>query len=192
MKPVQKSIKEAGSAIAASPWTPLMNSVRDISNGVSPNSSQLLSNHNSNLSTNSNFSTATTLTTSSSFPPPGPPIPNLLSSQFNSPYSAYGPPSASTASFGFPTPVPATPLSAALGPAAFATVPSTPGQSSTRNGSDSTLLAGNPTANGTHAHSALVNVESLVPVPAQPQLNWLARADALLQQQGSTIRRVER
>jgi hypothetical protein len=180
MKPIQKTVKDAGQLIAASPWAALMDKVRDISNGVVPPPGQYMSNHGQSLSGNSNFSTATTLTPTMSFSLPGQPTPTI--SLPNSSYSSYGGPVSSTgSSFGFTTPVPATPLSAALGPAAFSIVPTTPGQGPS-----------SANSNGTLPVPGFSSIDLGGPPAPQSQLNWLARADALLQQQGTTVRRVDR
>lgn len=98
LRPVQNTVKEASKAINDSPWASLT--------AVS----QQTSNHNPS------HHPTLTLQTGTFVQPPDP----------LDPLSAVSNHSQSGTSSGYVTPLPATPLSAALGPAALATVPSVP------------------------------------------------------------------
>jgi hypothetical protein len=116
LRPVQKSSREAGRLIDSSPWRYLAESCANAAQ-TSAYSSAGNTYNNNNSSTNSNtyYSPSTQHQPNQSpFPPPVvpvPPLPNFIPGDATSPGSV---------------PLPATPLSAALGPAAQATVPSTP------------------------------------------------------------------
>ncbi|KAL1635479.1 RAM signaling network component [Diplodia intermedia] len=117
MKPVQKAVKEAGGAITASPWSHL--AVRNDSSAVFPPQSALSMRSSDTRHLGHGFNG---LSTSSM---PGP-INTAIPLHANYNHSA-----TPSSSMGLVTPVPATPLSAALGAAAQATVPSTPGHAPT-------------------------------------------------------------
>lgn len=117
MKPVQKAVKEAGGAITASPWSHL--AVRNESSAMFPPQSALSMRSSDTRHLGHGLSGLST----SSIPGP---INTSIS--INTNYSHSATPSAT---LGFVTPVPATPLSAALGAAAQATIPSTPGHAPT-------------------------------------------------------------
>jgi hypothetical protein len=119
MRPLHKTVKEASLAINDSPWSHLT------SNNPGLMSSSSLSSFTSrtqpprflnrpNAGSTGGPSFLGTINTQ---------IPTI-SSPFPQPYSAAS--FASQNSGGYPTPVPATPLSAALGAAAQATIPNTP------------------------------------------------------------------
>lgn len=113
MKPLHKIVKEASLAINDSPWASLSSS-----NSLPP----------------SRLPSFTSRTQVPKFGKPtlvggGPPFPGPINTSipsFAGSHHHYPNSSLSTGSIGYVTPVPATPLSAALGPAAQATVPNTP------------------------------------------------------------------
>jgi hypothetical protein len=113
LRPVQKFSREAGRMIDSSPWR----FVAEAGPNVAPPSTYSSSGSNYTNGTNGHsYHSASTQHQSnqSPFPPPVipiPPLPNFIPGDATSPGSV---------------PLPATPLSAALGPAAQATVPSTP------------------------------------------------------------------
>ena len=113
MKPLHKNVKEASLAINDSPWA-------NLSSGNSLPPSRLPS--FTSRTQVPKFSKPTLVGGGPSFPGPiNTQIPSVAAN-----YHQYANSSLSTGSIGYITPVPATPLSAALGPAAQATVPNTP------------------------------------------------------------------
>lgn len=117
MKPVQKAVKEAGGAITTSPWSHL--AVRNDSSAMFPPQSTLSMRSSDSRHMGHGLSGLST----SSIPDP---INTAIPLNANYTHSA-----TPSSVMGLVTPVPATPLSAALGAAAQATVPSTPGHAST-------------------------------------------------------------
>jgi hypothetical protein len=113
LRPVQKSSREAGRLIDSSPWRYLTEAGANAAHIPLPYS---LPGNIYNNSTNGHvyYSSPSNQPNQSPFPPPVVPVPPLPNS---APGDAASPGS---------VPLPATPLSAALGPAAQATVPSTP------------------------------------------------------------------
>ncbi|KAF2833692.1 hypothetical protein CC86DRAFT_365523 [Ophiobolus disseminans] len=118
MKPLHRTVKEASLAIHDSPWSHL---TANISGTMGPPSLSSITSRTSAP----RFLGRTTMVSGG-----GPSFPGPINTSLSANMSAF--PSAtmslgSQGSSGLPTPVPATPLSAALGAAAQATVPSTPG-----------------------------------------------------------------
>ncbi|KZM25212.1 hypothetical protein ST47_g3618 [Ascochyta rabiei] len=120
MKPLHKTVKEASSAIYSSPWSHLTSSysgsmgppsLSSITSRTQP--PRFLSRPGMGASGGSSY-----------LGPINTQIPTINSTFSAQPYSAAG--LVSQGSGGYGTPVPATPLSAALGAAAQATVPNTP------------------------------------------------------------------
>lgn len=123
MKPLHKTVKEASLAINDSPWSHLT------SNNASLMGPPSLSSFTSRTQPPKflNKPPAMTMTTGGGPAFPGPintSIPIITSAFSATPYSTAS--LGSQGSGGYGTPVPATPLSAALGAAAQATIPNTP------------------------------------------------------------------
>jgi hypothetical protein len=119
MRPLHKTVKEASLAINDSPWSHLTSNNPSLMGPPSLSSLTLRTQPPRFLARSNMGSTG------------GPPFPGMINTQipaasspFPQPYSAAS--FASQNSNGYPTPVPATPLSAALGAAAQATIPNTP------------------------------------------------------------------
>jgi hypothetical protein len=118
MKPLHRTVKEASLAINDSPWSHLT------SNNTGMMGPPSLSSITSRT-TAPKFLGRPTMSSGGGASFPGPINTSITTNSFAYPSatSSFG----SQGSSGYPTPVPATPLSAALGAAAQATVPSTPG-----------------------------------------------------------------
>jgi hypothetical protein len=117
MKPLHKTVKEASFAINDSPWSHLTSNNPGLASSLSSFTARTQPPrfvHKPNLTTSSGMSYLGPINTSIT----------SVTSAFSQPYSSnsFG----SQGSGGYITPVPATPLSAALGAAAQATVPNTP------------------------------------------------------------------
>lgn len=111
LRPVQKSSREAGKLIDSSPWRFVAEAGANIAQTSTYSSND---NGYTNGTNGHSYYAASTQPNQSPFPPPVvpvPPLPHFIPGDATSPGSV---------------PLPATPLSAALGPAAQATVPSTP------------------------------------------------------------------
>ncbi|KAK8202765.1 hypothetical protein HDK77DRAFT_383726 [Phyllosticta capitalensis] len=123
MKPVQKAVKEASVAITSSPWGHL--AVRSESSSVFTTPTHFPPRSESRSYGHGHaFGSSIHSTTSG----PVPVVPGPINTSVPGPYSSHNTTPASSVGHITPTPVqPATPMSAALGAAAQATVPSTPG-----------------------------------------------------------------
>jgi hypothetical protein len=117
MKPLHKTVKDASLAINDSPWSHLTMNNTGLASSLSSFTSRTQP---------PKFAHKPTMTNSSGTSYLGPINTSIssVSSAFSQPYT--GNSLASQGSGGYITPVPATPLSAALGAAAQATVPNTP------------------------------------------------------------------
>jgi hypothetical protein len=118
MKPLHQTVKEASFAIMESPWSHLTSNNPGLASSLSSFTSRTQP---------PKFAHKSTLTTSSagmSYLVPINTSITSVTSAFSQPYT--GNSLGSQGSGGYITPVPATPLSAALGAAAQATVPNTP------------------------------------------------------------------
>ncbi|KAF1960201.1 cell morphogenesis protein-like protein Sog2 [Byssothecium circinans] len=117
MRPLHRTVKEASVAISDSPWSHLTSNNTGIVSSLSSFTSRMHP---------PRFLNKPTMTTGGgpSFPGPINTSISSVSSAFAQPYSSNS--LGSQGSGGYMTPVPATPLSAALGAAAQATVPNTP------------------------------------------------------------------
>jgi len=117
MKPIHKTVKDATCAINDSPWSHLTSNNPGLASSLSSFTSRTQP---------SKYAHKPTMTGSSGMSYLGPINTSISSvtSAFSQPYT--GNSLGSQGSGGYITPVPATPLSAALGAAAQATVPNTP------------------------------------------------------------------
>lgn len=119
MKPLHKAIKEASLVINASSWSHLA-SANPSGGAMGPPSLPSLTSKTQAPKFLSNKPSMTGVG--------GPSFPGPINTTFTSAPPLYSAQSATSSSMGYVTPVPATPLSAALGAAAQATVPNTPNQ----------------------------------------------------------------
>jgi len=117
MKPLHRTVKEASLAINDSPWSHLTSNNLGIVSSLSSFTSRTQP---------PKFLSKADMSSNGGLPLPGPINTSItnLTSAYSQPYSTSS--VGSQGSGGYMTPVPATPLSAALGAAAQATVPSTP------------------------------------------------------------------
>lgn len=118
MRPLHKTVKEASLAINDSPWSHLTSNNTGLMSSLSSFTSKTQP---------PRFLSKSTMSSGNGLALPGPINTSItnLTSAYAQPYSTSS--MGSQGSGGYITPVPATPLSAALGAAAQATIPNTPG-----------------------------------------------------------------
>ncbi|OCL13312.1 hypothetical protein AOQ84DRAFT_283395 [Glonium stellatum] len=152
MKPLHRAVKDASLVINASSWSHLALAANTPASGVPTITTS--SNHTSTTSGTMGPPSALPSLTSKIQPPkfftkplaasisaPGPAFPGPINTALTPSISSFTPQQYSAQ--GYVTPVPATPLSAALGAAAQATVPNTPNQVAGSGGQHTGPFAGN-------------------------------------------------